>query len=313
MKIKKIFEKLSENWSAKVLSFAFAIVLVQLYKSSLLEKRYFSVPLIVENSGNLVVAENLPRMVKVAIWGETTGIAPIREDDIEVILNISEISVEGEYRIPLQARLKGTAANISPLEIKAAPSELKVKLETRLSKRVNVKLSLKGLPSENYEIYETSIDPSTVEIIGPYSAISNTDDIFTNGVQIENRKTGFSGVIDILNPNPLIVLGGTSKIAYSVKIREISVTHTFDNVALTFENLNENLQIYAENPVASITVKGVKSVLSVWRPSANIVHVNCSHIVKPGIYTLPIQVTANRFEVLDVTPKSIQIEVKQKN
>lgn len=41
MKIKKIFDRLAENWLAKVISFALAIVLVQLYKGSLLEKKIF--------------------------------------------------------------------------------------------------------------------------------------------------------------------------------------------------------------------------------------------------------------------------------
>ena len=63
MKIKKILDRLTENWLAKVISFALAIVLVQLYKGSLLEKKYFYIPLVIENSGDLVPAVNIPRLV----------------------------------------------------------------------------------------------------------------------------------------------------------------------------------------------------------------------------------------------------------
>ncbi|AGT44672.1 CdaR family protein [Treponema pedis] len=313
MKISKNIEKLLENWPAKVLSFVFALVLVQFYKNSLLEKRYFSVPLIIENSGDLVPSAAIPRMVKVSIWGEAAGISTIREDDIVAYLDFSSIPSEGEHEIPIRTRRQGLALDISPLEITVEPSEIKLNLEKSVSKRLNVKLTFKGFPEQNYEVYETVIDPPSIEVTGPESIVSKMEDIFTNSIQIENKRTGFSGTTDLLNPDPIILIAGNSRISYSVKIREMLEIKTFMDINLYFDGLADKFEIAAQVPLGNVTIKGAKTAVSAWKPSINTLRVSCGNIVKPGIYSLPVQaVIPGKLELVDANPKNIQIEVRER-
>lgn len=311
MKIKKLIDRLTENWLAKVISFALAIVLVQLYKGSLLEKKYFYAPLVIENSGDLVPAVNIPRLVKISVWGDSTVIAPIREEHITAYMDLSSVTRAGEYSLPIQAKLKGLASDVSDFEVQVDPSEIKLILEQSLSKRVNVRLSLGGTPAENYEVYERDVDPSTIEIRGPVSIVSKIEDLSTNSVQIDNRKIGFSGYADIFTPNPLVSIVGTSRVAYSLKIREIVNVQTYENIALYFDNLNENLEVITEIPLGNLTVRGVKSVVSSWTPPSTVLRVNCANIKKPGVYSLPVQaVVPGKLSLIDANPKNIQFEVK---
>ena len=311
MKIRKIFDRLAENWLAKVISFALAIVLVQLYKGSLLEKKYFYAPLVIENSGDLVPAVNIPRLVKVSVWGDSTVIAPIMEEHITAYMDLSAISSPGEYRIPIQAKLKGLASNISDFEVE--PSDITLTLEESLSKRVNVRLNLGGVPAENYEVYERDVDPATVEIKGPHSVVSQIEEMLTNSVQIDNRKTGFSGYVEVFASNPLVSVIGTSRIAYSIKIREIVSLQTYEEIALYFENLNEKFEVVTDSVLGNITVKGTKSNIASWTLPENVLRVNCSNITKPGVYSLPVQaVIPGKLTLIDANPKNIQFEVKIK-
>ena len=311
MKIRKIFDRLAENWLAKVISFALAIVLVQLYKGSLLEKKYFYAPLVIENSGDLVPAVNIPRLVKVSVWGDSTVIAPIMEEHITAYMDLSAISSPGEYRIPIQAKLKGLASNISDFEVEVEPSDITLTLEESLSKRVNVRLNLGGVPAENYEVYERDVDPATVEIKGPHSVVSQIEEMLTNSVQIDNRKTGFSGYVEVFASNPLVSVIGTSRIAYSIKIREIVSLQTYEEIALYFENLNEKFEVVTDSVLGNITVKGTKSNIASWTLPENVLRVNCSNITKPGVYSLPVQaVVPGKLSLIDAAPKNIQFEVK---
>jgi len=313
MKIRKIFDRLAENWLAKVISFALAIVLVQLYKGSLLEKKYFYAPLVIENSGDLVPAVNIPRLVKVSVWGDSTVIAPIMEEHITAYMDLSAISSPGEYRIPIQAKLKGLASNISDFEVEVEPSDITLTLEESLSKRVNVRLNLGGVPAENYEVYERDVDPATVEIKGPHSVVSQIEEMLTNSVQIDNRKTGFSGYVEVFASNPLVSVIGTSRIAYSIKIREIVSLQTYEEIALYFENLNEKFEVVTDSVLGNITVKGTKSNIASWTLPENVLRVNCSNITKPGVYSLPGQaVIPGKLSLIDANPKNIQFEVKIK-
>ena len=313
MKIRKIFDRLAENWLAKVISFALAIVLVQLYKGSLLEKKYFYAPLVIENSGDLVPAVNIPRLVKVSVWGDSTVIAPIMEEHITAYMDLSAISSPGEYRIPIQAKLKGLASNISDFEVEVEPSDITLTLEESLSKRVNVRLNLGGVPAENYEVYERDVGPATVEIKGPHSVVSQIEEMLTNSVQIDNRKTGFSGYVEVFASNPLVSVIGTSRIAYSIKIREIVSLQTYEEIALYFENLNEKFEVVTDSVLGNITVKGTKSNIASWTLPENVLRVNCSNITKPGVYSLPVQaVIPGKLSLIDANPKNIQFEVKIK-
>ncbi|UTC68275.1 MULTISPECIES: YbbR-like domain-containing protein [unclassified Treponema] len=313
MKIKKILDRLAENWLAKVISFALAIVLVQLYKGSLLEKKYFYAPLVIENSGELVPAVNIPRLVKISVWGDPTIIAPIREEHITAYMDLSSITGPGDYRIPIQAKLKGLASDVSDFEVEVEPADIWLTLEESLSKRVNVRLNLGGSPAENYEVYERDVDPATVEIKGPHSAVSQIEEMLTNGVQIDNRKTGFSGYVDIFASNPLVSVVGTSRIAYSIKIREIVSVQTYEDIALYFDNLNDKLEVVPNSVLGNITIRGTKSNISSWTPPENVLRVNCTNISIPGIYSLPVQaVVPGKLSLIDANPKNIQFEVRIK-
>lgn len=313
MKINKIIEKLIENWSAKVLSFAFALVLVQFYKSSLLERRYFSVPLVVENTGSLVSSTAIPRMVKVSVWGEVEGISAIREDDIVAFIDFASISDDGEHTLPIQTRRRGIALNVSPLEIDVEPTEIKLNLEKSMTKRATVKLGLRGEPAQNYEIYETIITPSVVEVIGPTSVVDNITDVFTNPIKIENRQTSFSGTTEILSQNSLVTISGSQQINYSIKIREISEAKTFDDLELYFNGLDDKFEIVSNIPKGNLTVRGERSKVLTWKIPANTLRVDCSNIKKPGVYSLPVSaIVHGMLDLIDANPKNIQIEIKER-
>ena len=235
------------------------------------------------------------------------------EEHITAYMDLSSISGPGEYRIPIQAKLKGFASDVTDFEVEVDPSDIKLTLEESLSKRVNVRLNLGGVPAENYEVYERDVDPATVEIKGPHSVVSQIEEMLTNSVQIDNRKTGFSGYVEVFASNPLVSVIGTSRIAYSIKIREIVSLQTYEEIALYFENLNEKFEVVTDSVLGNFTVKGTKSNIASWTLPENVLRVNCSNITKPGVYSLPVQaVIPGKLTLIDANPKNIQFEVKIK-
>jgi hypothetical protein len=78
---RKLLIKVVENWPVKVLSIALAIILFVFHRMSVLEDRFFSVPLKVETAGTLIPASPYPRMVRVSLRGDANSIYPILEDD----------------------------------------------------------------------------------------------------------------------------------------------------------------------------------------------------------------------------------------
>jgi YbbR domain-containing protein len=128
--LNKLLAKITENWPAKVLSLALAIIIFLFHRMNVLENRVFSASLGIE-SGNMAAASSYPRTVRVKVRGEKDSIGSILEEDIEVYLDLKRFSEEGTHRVPLQFRKMGTALGIDPLEITIDPPEIVLDLEKR--------------------------------------------------------------------------------------------------------------------------------------------------------------------------------------
>lgn len=312
-KLKRLKEIALNNYFAKVLSLLAAIIIVVFYNSSLSSTRYISIPLICENNGDFVPARIIPRMIRISIRGESSKIASVREDDIIGYLDVNSFSKEGEYRVPVQFKLKGTALNIEPLEINADPSELKVKLERSFAKNIDIKLAIKGSPAENYEIYETSVEPTNINVRGPYSLVEKIEDLITESIQVYNRKKDLTGVVSVINTNSLISVIGSGKIQYTVRIREILNTKEYSNIDLYIEDIDSDFEIVSVLPSGTLSVRGPKSVVEAWKPPQKVLKINCKNIKSAGKYTIPVQaVVPGRMELVNAEPKNVQIEVKRK-
>ncbi|PIE98477.1 MAG: hypothetical protein CR988_02980 [Treponema sp.] len=312
MKFKKRYSKILKNWPVKILCLIFALVLFQFYRRSLLDKRYFSVPLTIE-SNNLLPSSNYPRTVKIELWGEAIGISGIHKEDVKAYLDLEQYGDEGEHRVPVTIKLTGSALNIEPLEVSVDPKEIKVNLEPGVTKRVPVILSIKGNPAENYEISEEVINPPTVEIIGPQSVMEKSTNMLTESISIEGRDKDFDGQATLLNINPFVSILGKGQISYSVKIREALIIKEYKGVVVGIENLNDNLEVTSNIPTVSFVINGKKKLLNSWTVNDNFLKLDCSNITEPGIYDINVKVaSSNKFTEIKINPSIIQLVIEEK-
>lgn len=311
MKVKQILLHLTENWPVKIICLVLAVFLSELYRGTLLDKRYLIVPLKLENDGPLVPAEQYPSKIKVTVWGDATGIGSIEEEDISAFIDISDFKTDGTYRVPIQTRLSGTVTPFGNIEISTEPAILTLTLETSARKDVPVTLSLKGIPADGYEVTESSIEPATVEIVGPADLIEKVDELVTEPLSIEARTNGFSGTAAIVNDNPLILIAGRAQVQHTVKINEAVSKKQFDNIPIYFEKPNEHLSITGDKKTGSLEIQGPKKLLETWTLPENILTVSCETITEQGLYTIPVvpilPVEYSKLKILRFTPKSVQI------
>jgi len=312
MTAKNLTEKIFENWPAKIVCIAIALLLFLFYRMSTLEQRFFSVPLALETNGDLVPASAYPRMVKVTLRGETDSIYPIQEEDVVAYLDLSRFTKEGEYRVPIQSRLKGTALDVDPLEVSIEPLEVTVRLEHRLVKKVPVTPSFKGYPEAGFEFSGYSLNPVIVEISGPRSAVERITDVVAEPVELSGRSASFDGVTKLSHRNPLVSVSGDGTISYSVSITQTTLVKNFDDVPFYFESLDPAFSVSTDKVSGSLQIKGTQTDLSDWKIPENALTVLCGDIREPGVYTLPVHtIIPQPYEVLISSPGEIQLTVRR--
>lgn len=313
MTVKTLTDRMLENWPAKIMCITLSLLLFLFYRMSTLERRYFSVPLSVETNGDLVPAVNYPRQIKVNIRGEKDRIYPVQEEDIQVYVDLSRLTREGEYRVPVGSRLKGSALDIDSMEISLEPSEILLRVEHRIVKKVPVTPSFKGYPEAGYEFTGYIVNPATIEVSGPRSLLAKMNEMETEQIDLSGRNAAFEGSVPLVNKNSLVSVAGNGKIEYRITISQTTLIRTFDDVPFYFENLDPSFEVDYGSETGTVQIKGSQTDLSGWTLPANVLTVLCEGINAPGVYSLPVQVIVTApFEVVSSSPSDIQLNVRRK-
>lgn len=313
MNIQNLIDKTIENWPAKIICLTLALLLFLFYRMSTLEERFFSIPLEIENNGTMVPASLYPRMIKISLRGEMDSIYPIQENDVGVFVDLGAITKEGEYQLPVQTRLLGTALGIDPLEVSVEPSQITMRVEHRLVKKAAVIPSFKGYPEAGYEFNGYTVRPSILEIDGPRSAIENISELLTEPVDLTGINESFEGIISVLNKNMLVSISGDGKVNYKVTISKTTLIKNFEEIPFYFENLDPTLEVETDIGKGYIQIKGTQNELEKWVLPENLLTILCENVKTPGVYSLPIHaIVPAPFEVITMSPNEIQISVRRR-
>jgi hypothetical protein len=295
---RKFLAGIAENWHVKVLSVAAAIILFAFHRMSLLEDRFFSAPLRVETNGNLVPASSYPRMVRVTLRGEANGISPILEDDVEVYLDLTKHTSEGDYRAPVQIRKKGTALGVDPLEISVDPLEVSIELDQKISKYVPLTPNFQGYLKEGYELASYTLTPTQVVVDGPLRLMSGLSGLFTDFIELGGRSEDFTVTVRIMNRDPLLVIRGDGITEFRGIVKKFIMIRSFEYLPIEIRGLDGNFEGTAAVKTGSIRIEGPQSELESFEPGADILYLDCSHITEGGVYTVQVQADIPQFFTL---------------
>lgn len=313
--LQEIVVSIAHNWAQKVICVVLSIVLVQLYNASLLEKRYLSCHVEYKYPDSLISSTTVPRTVRVSLWGNTSVINSIRDEDIIARVDASEVKVEGEYRLPIQFVKNNLILNGQAIEFHAEPSEISMRLEEKITKTVDVKLAIGGSPAEDYGITGTIIEPRKVNIEGPISRLEKIEGLTTEVVQVDNLANDIDGTASLINNDPLVSIIGQVNIKYQVEIKEKEIKHTEKDVDIRIKNLNPNLEIVGTIPKGEVSIKGRKRVMNGFLRPADLLYVDLKNLPGEGEYTtIYVQCARmNNIHVENYEPKSIRLIVKAKD
>jgi YbbR domain-containing protein len=310
---RKLLAQAAENWPAKVLSIALAIVLFVFHRMSSLEDRFFSVPLTVEVNNALIPASSYTRMIRVSLRGDANSIYPILEDDVEAYIDLRRIETPGWYRAPVQIRKKGTALGVEPLEISVDPMEISLELDQKISKYVPLTANLRGNVLPGYDLISHTLTPTQVVVDGPLTLLGTVSELYTDFIDLDGRSENFSVMVNILNRDTLIVIRGSGVTEFHGFIQRMVPVRNFADLPITLNNLDKNLE--AELGVKSGTVRldGDQTQLDLFEPPPGFLYADCSAVTGPGTYTVPLKVDLPPgINLARQEPESVELTVTRK-
>ncbi len=194
-----MFKLLTENWTLKLLSLVFALILWMFIMGERRLEVGYTVPLELQNvPRGLMVANEVPSLVDVRVSGPRTLQMKISPTDIGIVVDLADLQPglttfkRLEERLNLPSGLRVT---------RLSPSFIDLKLERVAEKPVPVKIALTGEPLTGYSVGGVRAVPDKVVIEGAESELKSVTSVTTEPVDLTGVNEGFSLIV------PLVHLG----------------------------------------------------------------------------------------------------------
>ena len=307
----KLLTRLLENWPAKIIALGLAIVIVVLNNLSQIEERFFSVPLELRLSDDVVPAEEYPNRVEIRLRGNEDEVFEIDADSIIAYADFSEHTSDGIFREPIEIERTGSALSVETLEITVDPLTVTVELAEKLVKSIEVVPDIVGFPPPGYELSDYRISPTAVAIEGPRDRIDSVTQVFTEEITLAGRTDDFTESVRLVRADPLIPVPGGTVVDFRALIVESIIQRVYDQIDISVLDLDPALTVVSPIPTGTIRVQGRQLDVDTIEIDRIGLIVDASRITGPGEYRVAVrpQIPPG-LVVLSIEPSQIEIVVE---
>ncbi|MFO7813228.1 MAG: CdaR family protein [Pelovirga sp.] len=190
-----MFKLITQNWTLKLMSLVFALMLWFFIMGERRLEVNYRVPLELQNlPRELMVANEVPSMVDVRISGPRTLLMKVSPNDISVTVDLTGLSPgltsfrRLEERLNLPSGLRVT---------RLSPSFVDVRLERIQQKTVPISILLTGDPMDGFGVGTVRAKPDQVAIEGAESEVKNVTKVTTDEVDLNGVNSSFSMIVPL--------------------------------------------------------------------------------------------------------------------
>lgn len=163
------------------------------------EKTYYDIPAVLQNENvlterGLMITSIEDSTVTLQLEGNRTDLNKLNESNINILANVSGIMAPGTHLIRYDINYPGNIPNNAVTTQNKSPDMLTVKVENRITKKVDVKVDYQNrVPAGFLADKENAVlDYPTIEVTGPESVIGKIDSAWIQ-VDLENKMESIAG------------------------------------------------------------------------------------------------------------------------
>ena len=225
-----MFKLFTENWTLKLISLAFALVLWMFIMGERRLEVGYRVPLELQNiSKELMVANEVPSMVDVRISGPRTLQMKVSPNDISIVVDLADLqpgltTFKGlEERLNLPSGLRVT---------RLSPSFIDLKLERIKQKLIPIKIALVGEPLPGFKIVSVRVVPDEVIVEGGETELKSVSEVTTEEVDLSGVNEGFSLIIPLIHHGTYTHFKDEKTTEVQVEIQPVETSSPVENKGL---------------------------------------------------------------------------------
>jgi len=240
-------------------------------------------------SPELILAEPLPDMVKVKIYGkgkELLKLFVLKERSLKIDAQ-KYSGGEFEYQIKTEMATIPEGLNLSAIEV-ISPKILKINLQKVEERKVPIISQLSFSLEEGYfQKGEIRFTPEKVWIKGPFENVQKIKYILTQKKEFQDLSESFTGKIDLISPPFFNLKISPPRVDFSVEVQK-GEKKRLENLPITLINIPRGRKIRLTPKTINLELLGEKDSLAKLTLEKIKVSIDCQGIKRGETKTFPL-------------------------
>ena len=296
------------NLGLKVLAIALASLLWLTVAGQHIVERSVRVPLEFRNiPTSLQIVGNTPDTIDVRVRGSSAVLTRLQPGEIVAVLDVSGARTGSRL---FQVRPDEVRAPFGVEVTQVVPSTLTLELERSASRKVPIMPAVDGQPAPGYVVGTKTVEPASVEIIGPESRVRQISEATTEPVSIKDARARVRDTVNVGVIDSSVRLAQPQTAQVTIDVWPAPVERRVTDVPIRWRNLPAGLSAQLSPNLTNITVRGTKELVDGLRPDAILAYIDLAGL-GAGRYNLRVQVDqTERFGVDTIDPPLVAVTIR---
>lgn len=291
----------------KTVSVAIAAILWLFVSGDEVVERGLRVPLEFQQfPGGLEMMGEAPSLVDVRVRGASSALSLIGPGDIVAQLDLKSAR-PGRRLYQLTPEQVRVPYGVQVVQV--SPTTVALAFEASQAKIVPVVPAVEGDPAPGFVVGKVSVEPPTIEVIGPQSAIDRVTEALTEPVNVGGASAAVADGVTVGFQDPALRMKAPRQARVTVEVIPGPVERTLRERPVHIEHLREGLIARPVPHAVDIVLRGSRDGLNRVDSDEVVARVDLAGL-GPGTYTLPVHVeNPARAGVARILPATIQVQI----
>jgi YbbR domain-containing protein len=290
-----------------VLSLILAVLLWLIVAGEETVERGLRVPLeLVQFPEGLELQTEAPTVVDVRVRGSSTTLSQVNPGDIVAVLDLHTVRpgrrvfqmTPEQVRVPFDVQV-----------VQVSPASVTMVFENSRTQTVPINPSVEGAPAPGYVVGKITVQPGTVEVTGPETAVKQTLEALTEAVSVAGAREAVTETVTVGLLDPSIRLKNPRPVTVRVEVLPGPRERLLRGQPVHLRNLGPNLSAEAVPSTISVVLRGSREGLSRVDNSEVIAFVDLAGL-GPGEYPLEVRVDASDDAgAARIEPSTVQVRI----
>lgn len=290
-----------------------ALLLWSFATSQNLSRTSLFVNLVITNMpDDFIISEKFDNKLNIEVSGPKSIISKLTTYDFRAVYKMPDIVNPGGFSISLNPP---DIQAPSGVEVKSvSPSIIRIYLDKKITKILNIIPEIIGNPAEGYEVRGYELFPPKVTVRGPLELLNKIQEIKTESpFDVTGLDGSFKQKIKLNAKYANIIFIDTQDTIIEVDIQPIIITKRLDNISVTTYPVEIKTKLIPEtfsadfrgpkNLIDKIVQPGITSIIDIRDYSAGL-----KYLLPPSFPDLPPEI-----QVIDRNPKKITVKILKEN